>query len=230
MIAVKNISRKFRDKNVLIDISFDIEPNKVTSIISPNGMGKTTLISIIANLLYPNSGKVIFDDNISNHDIFPILSGEKNLYAKNTVYENVIYSSILRGLKKREIEENIVKYSKLFPLYESIKNRVVEELSFGQKRLTSIFSGIVSEAKCFLLDEPTEGLDLEHKEQLKQIIIYLKQERTIILTSHDHEFLASVSDKNLFLLNGKIAEEKDVLPFDELLNIYRKLYKAEDTE
>lgn len=224
MIVLENVSRLFEDRAVLSDINLKFNPSKVTAIIAPNGSGKTTLISLLSNMMYPTNGRILFQNDFSQKDIFLILSGEKNLYMKNTVLENIYYFATLRGISKKEIESNISKSVELFPVFHKIKNKLCEELSFGQKRLTAIFAAVVSGSKCIIMDEVSEGLDLEHSETVRKMVSSIKEDKVIIITSHDYEFVAETSDRNLFLKNGNIVEEHEKLTKEPLMEVYKRLY------
>lgn len=175
MIKLCNISKSFGMKKVLDDFSLELRDGTINSIIAPNGTGKTTLMSVLAGFLTPDSGKVIFDPGMSHKDVVLLLSGDKNLYMKNTVKENILYFSILRGKSKRETLEAIDKYKSIFPLYEKIKDQLAETLSYGQKRMAALFSAIISESKYIIIDEASEGLDLEHVNMLKDLLEHVKE-------------------------------------------------------
>lgn len=228
MIKFCNVHKSFGNNKVLDDINFEIMPNRVTAIIGPNGIGKTTILNIICGMLLPDKGNVEYINCNPKTDCFAVLSGDKNMYAKNTVKENVYYVSMLKNMKKSDIEKNIAALSKEIPIYDDLKNKLFEKLSFGQKRLMTIFAALVSEPSIITLDEPTEGLDLEHKSQLAKLLINIKKEKMIILISHDYKFLTEVSDDFLFLNDGKIAERHDKMTEDFFLNTYNNIYKGKE--
>lgn len=202
----------------------------INSIIAPNGTGKTTLMSILAGFLSPDSGEVIFDSGLSHKDVVLLLSGEKNLYMKNTVKENILYFSILRGKSKSETLSAIDKYKSIFPLYEKIKDQLAETLSYGQKRMAALFSAIISESKYIIIDEASEGLDMEHVNMLKDLLRHVKEGRVIIIASQDYDFAADISDNVCFLKDGKIAESFSNMSKEELTSRYVNLYGIKEAK
>lgn len=224
MITTYHLSKTFGADPILRDVSFCAPRGAVTAVAGPNGIGKTTLLNIVCGILSPDSGGVKLGDGETARDIFAVLSGDKNLYAKNTVRENVEFAGVLKGMRRAQIRENIKRYAGYFPLYQKLENQLYEKLSFGQKRLITIFAAAVTEAGIILMDEPTEGLDLAHKSQLAQILSVLKQNAAILLTTHDYEFSAAVSDRILFLKDGGIVSENGKLGREEFLELYRKFY------
>lgn len=227
MIKINNIYKKYGNNEVLKGIDYIFKKNEITTIMAPNGTGKTTLLSIISGLLLPDNGKVEYFEKEGKKNISIVLSGEKNLYMKNTVKENLYYFGIIRGMSKKEIYDQITENVKYLPMISDIQNELVERLSYGQKRLVAIFSAMISNAGCILLDEVSEGLDMKYTNLLQKLITTLSHDRSIIMASHDYDFVSSISDKLVFLKNGKIAKECEKMSLIELKKYYIKLYNLE---
>ena len=224
MIILKQITKSFGEPKIIDGLSAEFQLNQVTSVVAPNGTGKTTLMSIISGLLLPDSGEITFLAPLKQADVVIVLAGEKNLYYKNTVEENLIYFGVIRGLTPKNIKKQISYYQDFFPVYGKIQGRRVEELSYGQKRLVSLFSAIISEAKCIIVDEVSEGLDMEYVGLVKNLLQTIKNDRIIIITSHDYAFVAETADTNLFLKDGKIVKVLSNISKDTLMQEYIHLF------
>ena len=204
MIRLEGIAKEYDSRMILHNFSCEFSDNRISAIIAPNGEGKTTLLNIIGGITEPDHGKVTQEGHSHHTDVDMIQAGDKNLYSKNTVRENLYYFCAIRGMNARQTESAIEEWKHDFPLYESIKSVTVEKLSYGQKRLVALFSSILSGASCLLLDEVTEGLDRNHVDSVKQILLKSKTGRTIIIASHDDKFVAEIADEFYFLQEGKL--------------------------
>ena len=87
MITLMNINKSFEQKSVLYDINFNIPENSIKTLVGPNGIGKTTLLNTLCGFIYPDKGKIICDNSNLRKDIFTVLSGSLQLYARSTVKE-----------------------------------------------------------------------------------------------------------------------------------------------
>jgi len=227
MIKTENITKSYGNNAVLRGVTYNFEKDNVTAILAPNGSGKTTLLSIISGLLIPDGGTVHFFENWGPSDVSIVLAGEKNLYMKNTVLENLLYFGIIRGMKKREVAENIERYKDYLPFIEEVQNKLAEKLSYGQKRLVTIFSAIITNAKCIMIDEASEGLDMEYTNVLKILLRKSAEDRVIILASHDYDFVSKASDRLIFLKDGNFVEEHGQLPLDVLKKRYMEIFNLD---
>lgn len=206
MIRLENVTKEYDSRMILNDVSCIFSDNRISAIIAPNGEGKTTLLNIIAGITEPDHGRAAREGYLHHTDVDMIQAGDKNLYFKNTVRENLYYFCAIRRMNARQTESAIEEWKNDFPLYESIKTVTVKKLSYGQKRLVALFSSILSGASCLLLDEVTEGLDGNHVDSVKQILLKSKAEKTIIMASHDYKFVADISDDIYFLQDGKLYQ------------------------
>lgn len=218
MLRLENVSKSYGKKQVLQDVSYSFEKGKIVSVLSPNGTGKTTLLGIVGGFILPDCGKVIGDDKGVN----VVLAGEKNLYPKNTVIENIMFFSALRGGQKEEIKKRLEDYQKYLLEFSAWRNCPVEELSYGQKKIVSILSAMVTNASFILLDEAAEGLDLNYIQILKKILMQGKKEKGFLIVSQDCDFLTEISDEIIFLNQGKLEVIAEKNSSAQLKKWYRK--------
>ncbi len=207
-IKLEKVQKSFDKKQVIKDATFTLKQGEISVLKAPNGAGKTTVINLISGLMRQDSGNIEFD-GLTQKDVCIIYGGDKNLYMKNTVDENLYYFGVLRGLTKDEISDNIQKMKPIFTSYDKLKNTLCEELSHGQKRIVSIFSSIITDNKCIILDEATEGLDQENIDILVNLINKIKKDVIILIVSHDILFVNNLDCKKITINNSNIYEEVD---------------------
>lgn len=224
MLKLEHLTKRFGERAVIDDISYTFMPGKITTIVAPNGTGKTTLLCLIGALMLPDGGRIIYPGKRKNRDVAIVLSGEKNLYNKNTVRENLYYFGALHGMRAGEVKRRIEGYRAYFPMYDRIRDKRVETLSYGQKRLSAIFSTLLFDAHCILLDEASEGLDMEYTGILTRLLKTLAKDRIVLLASHDYDFVSAVSDRLLFLKDGKLVHEYEKTALPDLKKVYRETY------
>lgn len=222
MVELNGVTKAYGNRAILDNISHSFTKDKITTIIAPNGTGKTTLLGVISGLVLPDKGTVSVGQN---GNVSIVFAGEKNLYMKATVLENLYYFGALYGMTKAEVKEHIVCYQKYLPLYGEIENKLVEELSYGQKRLIAIFSGILSDAGCVLLDEVTEGLDMSHVAVVERLLQAAKRNRVVIIVSHDYDFIANVSDEVIYLKDGRFQEILGKVSLEEIKQSYMTIFE-----
>lgn len=216
MITMKNIVKKFNKKsdNVVDNISITINDGEIVGIVGENGAGKTTLMKIACGLILPTSGEVYYDEKSLPTDIRKInkmvsvvLDSGRSLQWRLTVKRNFEYYSSLKNVDKNIFKENMEKYIELFKI-ESLLDKKVKDLSLGQKQIIAIVSTLINNSNYVFLDEPTNGLDIEAKCRLISVLKNIKENYkvSIIITTHDLEFLLGVSDKCIVIDKGKILK------------------------
>jgi len=211
MLKIVNVSKKYKDINVLKNINFEIKKGEVVSIIGKSGCGKSTLLKCINRLESIDDGNIYFDNiDITEINILDlrqkvgIVFQEYNLFEHLTVLQNLTI-----GLTK------IKKYSDLYAKKEAMKilkkigledkiNSYPDELSGGQKQRVAIARTLVMKPKLILLDEPTSALDKEMKKEVINLITKMvKDDMTLLIVSHEEEFVNKISDKIIHIKKGK---------------------------
>ena len=139
-----------------------------------------------------------------------IPAGERGLRYKNTVRDNVLYFSALKGRSAEETEALLTRYAS-FLHCEALLDRRVETLSLGQKKKASLLCGLCAGARLILMDEPEGGLDLDARGELKRTILQTARREgvTFLISSHDLLLFEGLADRYLFLRNGKDVFHND---------------------
>lgn len=200
-VTLKKLSYENGGNTLCQNIDLNITHKEKIAIIGPNGCGKTTLLDIIAGLKQKNSGSLeLFHNNIeSEKDFKPIrnlvgylFQNSDNQFLAPMVLDDVAFSLLSGGMNQKEalLKANMMLQDLGI---EHLKDKVVYNLSGGEKKLVALGGVLVTEPKLMLLDEPTNGLD--YKVQLKLVEILKKIDKSIIIVSHNREFIDSIVDK-----------------------------------
>ena len=216
MLEVKNLEKAFGKKKVLKDINFKIDKGDLIGIIGPSGCGKSTLLRCINLLEIPTSGTIIFERNNINyhHNLESIrkkigmVFQSFNLFNNMTVIENIILAPTKLGILTKE--EAIKKANKLLKKINLLdkKDFYPEELSGGQKQRIAIVRALLMEPDLMLFDEPTSALDPEMIGEVTDLMREIALGgMTMIVVSHEMNFIENFTTKVLFMDEGKIIEE-----------------------
>ncbi len=237
MLKISNITKKYGNKIILDNISFDIEPGTITAIIGPSGAGKTTLLKTIGMLEFADSGSIAINDSlyqfpttIKGREPWPkltIVFQQLFIWPHLTLKQNILLplGGAVSGKKKKQFDDLI----KLFDMSDFVE-RYPNEVSIGQRQRAAIVRALMLNPKYLLLDEVTSSLDVE---QITVILAHLddikKRGVGIVLVTHLLNFARSVSDQVIFLENGKIVVSgtKNILdnPTNERLKQFTGLIK-----
>jgi len=210
IIKLSNITFHYDGRVVLNNLSLEIYEGDRVGLMGPNGSGKTTLLYIIMGLLKPSSGTVeIFGkirqkekDFIEVRQKIGLLfqDSESQLFCP-TVKEDIAFGPLNLGKTKEEALQIVRETCDILGL-RGFENRITYKLSGGEKKLVSLATVIAMKPLCYLLDEPSSGLDENTTERLLK---FLKNNtETYLLVSHDKNFITSATDKVYIINNGKI--------------------------
>lgn len=220
MIEVKNVKKKFGENVVLDGINLTINKGDVIGIIGPSGTGKSTLLRCIDRLEKPEEGELVIDDlnvNLAQASKKELIDIRKrtamvfqnwNLFSKKTALENVMEGlTVVKKMDKqsaRKIAEEQLKNVGLLDW----SNHYPRHLSGGQQQRVAIARALAMEPQLLLLDEPTSALDPELVGEVLDTIKKAANEGyTMLLVSHEMNFVRNVATKVIFMENGKILEE-----------------------
>lgn len=213
MISIKKISKKYNNKYVFRNISFDINDNEKLLIIGPSGCGKTTLIRCLNGLNKVNSGNIFLNGvKISNIDDVTLKSKvgmvfqNYNLFPHLTVRENVsLAPRLLKMGNEKEIDDLVKRLLSEVNIINKIDS-YPSKLSGGEKQRVAIARTLATKPEIILLDEPTSALDPATINDFISLLNELSKTTTIVVVSHEMDLIKSFADKVLFLKDGSILE------------------------
>ena len=214
MLSVKHLKKKFSKISVLKDISFDVEKGDILAIVGPSGSGKSTLLRCLNMLETPTSGKIVFEGvNLTSNNANLPLVREKmgmvfqqfNLFNHLTVMENLTLAPIkLKVMGEGSSKRKATELLKMIDLYDKA-NSYPSSLSGGQKQRIAIIRTLMMNPDIILFDEPTSALDpLMVGEVLDLIKRLANNNKTMIIVSHELNFVKNIASKVLFLDEGKV--------------------------
>ena len=234
MMKINNLIKKYGEKTVVNDVSFEIPKGKVISMIGPNGAGKSTVMGMISRLIEPNTGHVEFHGQKLHHwkskelsKKLAILTQSNNIQMKLTVRELVTFGRFpYCGGRTTKEDEQIIDKAIAYMELNEFENRFIDELSGGQRQRAYIAMVIAQDTEYVLLDEPTNNLDIYHATNLMKTVRKLCDElgKTVILVLHEINYAAFYSDYICAFVDGKIAKfgtVEEIMTKETLSDIYK---------
>ncbi|WP_368790674.1 ATP-binding cassette domain-containing protein [Companilactobacillus farciminis] len=200
IFQVKHLFYKVDETTILKDINLEIQKGKYITVVGPSGSGKSTLMRILASMISPTSGEVIFDGKkIETYD--PILYRQKVSYAfqqptlfGKTVRENLEFPFEVR--KETVDEAKIIDYLKMVNLDDSYIDKSVNDVSGGEKQRIALLRNLLFPPEVLITDEVTAGLDAENKEIVHKMLNQFNQRGlTILRVTHDETEISAATDK-----------------------------------
>lgn len=215
MIIVDNVVKDFGSFQALDHVSFEINQGDIVGFLGKNGAGKTTLMRILTGFLAPSSGKVIIDgDNIAKHSLtirqkIGYLPETPPLYNNMTVQSYLKFAAQIKGVAANKQRFQLAKVLKECQL-EQVKNKTISTLSKGYKQRVGIAQAIIHEPKLLILDEPTNGLDPMQVEQVLALIKNQRQQRTVLLSTHNLTEIEQIAHRVLIIKSGSIIIDESL--------------------
>ena len=211
IVKIRNLTKTYKsfrssNKTVVRNVSMDIYKNQITVLLGANGAGKTTLMCILTGLIPKSNGQVIVD-NFDNIIFYRSLIGfcpQHNISLPYlTCLEHVIFFGQLRGLKLEKARKEAEIILKKVNLWEK-RDNIARTLSGGMLRKLCLANAVVGETKILILDEPTSGLDPESRRDIWNILLKLKKDNSILITTHHMEEADALGDKIAIMETGEL--------------------------
>lgn len=219
-IEVKNLTKDFGNIKAINNISFKVHEGEIIALLGPNGAGKSTLMNMISGFLAPSSGEIfVLDKNIKDNSLFAkenigFLPEGSPIYPDLSVKSFLNYMAELRGFNGKEKKDIITKVA-IIAKIENVLTQKVETLSKGYLRRVGFAQSILSNPPILMLDEPTDGLDPNQKQHIRELINIMGKNKTILISTHLIEEAETICNRIILINKGQIMAN-GTLP--EILN------------
>lgn len=216
MIRFQNVTKKYGDRTVVDDISFDIKHGEIFVLIGPSGCGKTTTLKMINRLIPLTTGTIYFKDQMISEypefemrwDIGYVLQ-QIALFPHMTIEENIAQVPLMKGWSEDKIDKRIEELLEMAGLApKTYRKRYPSELSGGQKQRVGVVRALAADPPVILMDEPFSALDPITRVRLQDDLIELQSriQKTIVFVTHDINEALKLGDRICLLNEGNIEQ------------------------
>ena len=212
MIETRQLTKRYGEFTAVDAISFKVEPGQVLGFLGPNGAGKSTTMKMVAGFLAPTSGGAtvagydVEKQPLEAKRVLGYLPEGAPSYGEMTVREFIDFIADVRGLKDglryRRIDDAIGRLH-----LEKVLEQPIDTLSKGFKRRVGLAGAILHEPKVLILDEPTDGLDPNQKQEVRTLINSMARDKTIVISTHLLEEVHAVCTRAIIIAGGRVLAD-----------------------
>lgn len=236
-LSAKNLMKSYGGRQVVKDVSLEVNQGEIVGLLGPNGAGKTTSFYMIVGLIKPNGGSIHLDDkDITKYPMYKraqhgigYLAQEASVFRKLSIEDNILSVLQMTKMSKKEQHDKMESLIDEFSLGHIRKSRG-DLLSGGERRRTEIARALATNPNFILLDEPFAGVDPVAVEDIQRIVAQLtKKNIGILITDHNVQETLAITDRTYLMFEGKIlkAGKPEELAEDEMV---RKVYLGQNFE
>lgn len=208
MLSIRGLTRRYGDKTVLDDASFEVAPGRITGFVGANGAGKTTTMRIIMGVLSPTSGSVLWNESplsVSRRRTFGYMPEERGLYPKMRVADQLVFFGRLHGIGKKDAADRGATLLTQLGLADHASG-VLESLSLGNQQRVQIAAALMHSPTALVLDEPFSGLDPLAVESMVSVLrAEASSDVPILFSSHQLDLVERICDDVVVLAHGKVV-------------------------
>lgn len=221
-IEVKNIVKTYDNIEAVKNVSFNAHIGEIIALLGPNGAGKSTLMNMIAGFLSPTKGEIFVNgNNVAEKDLITkkeigFLPEGAPMYADMTVNQFLKYFVELKlnldnenPNKKQIYTDELVRIEKTAKI-ENVSNQRIETLSKGYLRRVGFAVSLIGNPPILLLDEPTDGLDPNQKEHMRQLIAEMRKDKTILISTHLLDEAETLANRIILINKGRIVADGEL--------------------
>ncbi len=212
ILKAEHLIKKYKQRTVVNDVSFEVSQGEIVGLLGPNGAGKTTSFYMIVGLIKPNEGHVYLgEEEITADPMYRraqkgigYLAQEASVFRKLSVEDNIMAVLEIHYPQKVDRQEKLEELIHEFSLHKVRKNRG-DLLSGGERRRTEIARALAANPNFILLDEPFAGVDPIAVEEIQSIVSKLKKRNIgVLITDHNVQETLSITDRAYLLTEGRI--------------------------
>ena len=221
MLSLNGVGKSFKDVDALTHVDLEIYSGQVIGLVGGNGAGKTTLLRLMAGVIEPTKGNVLFKgEKVSSmRDQLGVVPESTGLYSRLTAWENIRYHSRIYGVEDEVAWNRVSHFAKQLDLSDSL-SRHTKGFSRGMRQKTALLRALAHGPDILLLDEPTAGLDVTSARTVRKLVSKLRDEGgTVIYSTHHLAEAQQVCDRIVIVHNGTIRADGSP---NELLNLTNK--------
>jgi ABC-2 type transport system ATP-binding protein len=213
MLSVDGVSRRYGERTVLDEVSFEVRPGRLTGFVGANGAGKTTTMRIIVGVLAANGGQVLWGEKPIDTDVrrhIGYMPEERGLYPKMKVLDQLVYFGRLHGLSAADASRRATELLTKLGLEERLHD-VLETLSLGNQQRVQIAAALVHRPTALVLDEPFSGLDPIAVDAMVGLLKdEVRPEMPVLFSSHQLDLVERICDDLVILSAGKLVASGSV--------------------
>ncbi len=242
MLEVRHLTKRYRGIPAVSDVSFQLRPGEILGYVGPNGSGKSTTVKMLAGLLEPTEGQILFDGRDIGHDLagfkrrLGYVPEEPHLYTHLTGLEYLTLVGRLRGIEARELAQKAEHLMALFDLADS-RFSLLTSYSKGMRQRVLIAAALLAGPELIILDEPFSGLDVSAGLLFRQLLQELaRQGRMILFSSHVLEVVEKLCSQVVILYRGQVVAQdaitnlRSLLELPSLVEVFSQLTHQDDYE
>ncbi|MBQ5430424.1 MAG: ABC transporter ATP-binding protein [Lachnospiraceae bacterium] len=210
MLEVTNLVKRYGKQTAVCGLSFTADRGEILGLLGPNGAGKSTTMNMLTGYIAPTSGEILVNEmDLQKHPAkikgkIGYMPEVPPLYPDMTVKEYLIFVAELRKIPRGKRKKAVTEIMKKTAV-EPVANRLIKNLSKGYRQRVGFAQAIIGDPEIIILDEPTAGLDPRQIRQMREMILDLKKDHLVILSSHILSEIEEVCDHVLIISGGKLV-------------------------
>ena len=212
MLQAKNLSRNYGVVKAVEEVSFSVEPGEVVGLLGHNGAGKSTIMKMLTGFIEPSEGEVLVDgmsileEPELVRESIGYLPESPPIYPELSVLDYLFFAARMRGRQDEAAVYNALSATNL----ESKALEPIATLSRGFKQRVGVAQAILHRPRLLILDEPSNGLDPNQNQEMRDLIMTLAKEATVILSTHVMQEVDAICDRVLIMSAGKLTVDENL--------------------